>query len=121
MVVDELHDHPSVMFGSTGVAQHLLHVILVDPDRIRAGHPLHEVSFGEHPALGIHPRSHIDPTLRALGTAPPLRRQELVLRRHSITVVSAGASFAAPPASVRAEDVSHGLFETGDRMGYLVV
>ncbi len=120
MVVDELYDHPSVMFGGTGIAQHLLHVVLIGAYGIRAGHPLHKVSFGEHPALGVHPRGHIDPTLRALGTALPLRRQELVLRRHSITVVSAGASFAAPLASVRAEDVSHGLFETGDCMGYLV-
>ena len=113
MVVDELYDRPSVMFGSTGIAQHLLNVVLIAAYGIRTGHPLHEVTFGERPALGVHPRSHIDPTLGILGTDLPLRGQELVFRRHSITVVPAGAS----SAFVRSEDASQGLFETCHRRG----
>lgn len=58
------HDLP-VLPRSLGIVEHLVHVVLVHGDGVPSGHPLVEIALGHGPALGIHARGELDPSLGA--------------------------------------------------------
>lgn len=63
MVEDVCYHDLSVLPGRLGIAEHLVYIVLVHGDGVAARHPLVEVSFRHGPALGIHARDELDPSL----------------------------------------------------------
>lgn len=58
------HDLP-VLPGCLGVAEHLVHIVLVHGHRVAAWYPLVEVALCHGPALGFHPGGELDLSLGA--------------------------------------------------------